>query len=321
MEKEKLDRTHVGLQFLMMMLSLLAFLILACFVGEIVWITDFQYFVVLISGVFAIFIGLIALLRYYTQKANLIFLLLGIGFLAVGLLDIVQLVIDVGGFETLFVYRPGEVYPFSAILSRGFLSLILFLSWLSAERIENGESLIEAERRVVLLVVTLFISFSGVVSYFILSNVISESLWVVMVGTATLMLLLLSFVGHMFRKGWKYDNFAFWLIFAISFLILSQIFFLPFLNIEYYSMVNLSIWAKFFSYLALLTGFLNSIYEMYQRELLTQRELERKNRLLDETKKKVEEAYLVVRKEKWDLVRGKKKSTPVKKKSGKGSKK
>mgnify|MGYP006876613339 FL=1 len=52
---------------------------------------------------------------------------------------------------------------------------------------------------------------------------------------------------------------------------------------------------------------MNSIYELYQKEVLIQQELERKNKLLDETKKKVEEAYLVIRKEKWDLVSGKKK--------------
>ena len=57
----------------------------------------------------------------------------------------------------------------------------------------------------------------------------------------------------------------------------------------------------------MLVGFLNSIYELYQKEVLIQQELERKNKLLDETKKKVEEAYLVIRKEKWDLVSGKKK--------------
>jgi len=314
MERVKLDRTHIGLQFLMMLISLLSFLVLACFVGEIVWIKDFQYFVILLSGVFAIFAGLIAMLRYYTQKESLTFLLLGVGFLAVGVLDVVQLIIDIGDFKNLFTYTPGEIYPFSSILSRAFLSLILFFSWVFRKKDSKKEKSKWNEKKIMLFVAGIFVLFSGIIASLVLSNVIEDSLWVVFAGIITFMFLLLSFIGYMFQKEWQYDNFHFWLIFAISFLLLSQIFFLPFLNLEYYNMMNLSIWAKFFAYVALLVGFLNSIYELYQKEVLIQKELEKKNKLLDETKKKVEEAYLVIRKEKWDLVRGEKKTSKKRKK-------
>lgn len=301
MEKEPLEKKHVVLQFLMMLISILAFLVLAFFAGEIVWIQDFQYFVVLISGIFATFIGVIALLRYYTQRKSLAFLFLGIGFLAVGLLDVLQIVIDVSEFRNLFFYRPGEIYPFSSILSRGFLSLLLFLGWLlSKNREERNDN--KKEKFIIMMVLGAFLVFSGIIVYLVISNILLESLWVVIVGTVTVLLLVISFIGFMFRQEWRYDNFDFWLIFCLSFLVLSQIFFLPFLNIEYYNMVNLSIWAKFFAYVALLIGFLNSIYEMYQKELEFQKVLEEKNRLLDLTKKKVEEAYLVIRKEKWELI-------------------
>lgn len=314
MEKQRLDRTHIGLQFLMMLLSLLAFLILTCFVGKIVWIKDFQYFIILISGILAVFIGVIALLRYYTQKQSLMFLFLGIGFLAVGLLDVIQLIIDIADFRTLFIYKAGEIYPFTSILSRGFLSIVMFLSWVLGSRNDSEMFDKKKEKNIMMIVVGVFLLFGGVVSYLILTNVLVETLWVMIVGIVTLMLLILSFMGYMFKKEWAYDNFDFWLIFAISFLLLSQVFFLPLLNLEYYNMVNLSIWAKFFGYVALLVGFLNSIYEMYQKELVIQKELEEKNKLLDETKKKVEDAYLVIRKEKWDLVGKKKKVKVVKKK-------
>ena len=315
MEKQRLDRSHIGLQFLMMLLSLLSFLVLTCFVGKIVWIKDFQYFVILISSILSVFVGVIALLRYYTQKKSLMFLFLGIGFLAVGLFDVIQLIVDIADFRTLFVYRAGEIYPLTSILSRGFLSILMFLSWLLGSKgtAENVDK--KSERKVMLVIVGIFLLFGGVVSYLILSNILVETLWIMIVGIITLMLLILSFIGYMFKKEWIFDNFDFWLIYSISFLLLSQIFFLPLLNLEYYNMVNLSIWAKFFAYVALLVGFLNSIYEMYQNELFIQKELEEKNNLLDDTKKKVEEAYLVIRKEKWDLVgKGKKVVKKVKKK-------
>lgn len=70
-------------------------------------------------------------------------------------------------------------------------------------------------------------------------------------------------------------------------------------------MLNLSTIAKFISYLVLLVGFLYSIYEMYKSEEDTQRELTRRNLLLTETKKKVEEAYMILRDEKWAITKSK----------------
>ena len=67
-------------------------------------------------------------------------------------------------------------------------------------------------------------------------------------------------------------------------------------------MVNLSTWAHFIAYIGILVGFLNSVYMMYQKEKEIQQELEEKNILLDKTKAKVEEAYLTLREEKWELV-------------------
>ncbi len=132
-----------------------------------------------------------------------------------------------------------------------------------------------------------------------------ESLLVIIVGLASLMFLLLALLGYLLNKGWLYDDFNYWIIFLLSFLVLSQIFYLPFFNLEYSNMMNLSVWARFFAYIGLLVGFLNSIYGMFQKEIITQKELANKNKQLDETKAKVEEAYLMLREEKWSLVRSK----------------
>ena len=70
-------------------------------------------------------------------------------------------------------------------------------------------------------------------------------------------------------------------------------------------MLNLSTLAKFLSYAILLIGFLHSIYEMYKSEESAQKELLRKNIVLAETKKKVEEAYMILRNEKWALTKQK----------------
>ena len=93
-------------------------------------------------------------------------------------------------------------------------------------------------------------------------------------------------------EGLYYRNFDFGYYFLLFFQFCLNIF-LPYLNLEYELMLNLSTLSKLISYVVLLIGFLQSIYEMYKREEEVQRELERKNYLLRMTKEKVEEAYMV----------------------------
>jgi hypothetical protein len=304
--KNRLPREHVDIQFLSLCVSLLAFLGLAYWAGDIVWIKDFQPFVTLISGIFALFIGVLALLRYYTKKISWNYLFIGIGFLGVGLLDIFQVVLDLGGMSNLFSGAVSQVYPVTSVLSKTFLAVIMFVSWLVSRKDEvNGKSKKKKEAILMGVVGGSFGLFIGVFVYLMVAGIIVDGMAVIIVGLISLMFLILALLGYLLSKNWLYDDFNYWIIFLIAFLILSQIFYLPFFNLEYSNMMNLSIWARFFAYIGLLIGFLNSIYVMFQKEIETQNELANKNKQLDQTKAKVEEAYLMLREEKWSLVRSK----------------
>lgn len=306
MKKETLKKEHIDMQFLALSVSVLAFLGLAYFSGEIVWIQDFQAFITLISGVFALFIGVVALLRYYTKRSYMNFLFVGIGFIGVGLLDIFQVVLDIGGFSNLFMYQQNAIYPVASVLSKAFLAILMFLSWFVSKGDSKGTKRGRKKELLLMGMVAVFFAlFIGVFIFLVLKGIEVASLAVVIIGLFSLLLLILALLGYLFKKGWLYDDFNYWIIFTLCFLILSQIFYLPFLNLEYFNMMNLSVWSRFFAYLGLLTGFLNSIYVMYQREVLIQKELEKKNSQLDTTKAKVEEAYLILRQEKWDLAKSK----------------
>jgi len=304
--KNKLPREHVDIQFLSLCISLFAFLGLAYWAGDIVWIKDFQPFITLISGIFALFIGVLALLRYYTKKMSLNYLFIGIGFLGVGLLDIFQVVLDLGGMSNLFSGAVSQIYPVTSVLSKTFLAVIMFVSWLVSRKDEiEGKGKKKKENLLMGLVGISFILFIGVFIYLMVTGVVVDGVAVIIVGLISLMFLILALLGYVLSKNWLYDDFNYWIIFLISFLILSQIFYLPFFNLEYSNMMNLSIWARFFAYIGLLIGFLNSIYVMFQKEVETQKELAIKNKQLDQTKAKVEEAYLMLREEKWSLARSK----------------
>ena len=302
MKKTLLPREHVELQFLALLIGVLAFLFLGYFAGEIVWMKDFQYFIVLISGIFAVFIGVLALVRFYTKKTNTNFLFIGIGFLGIGLLDVLQVMVDAGGFASLFTYTPSEVYPLTTVISQLFLSLLMFVSWFVGRDKKKSK---KTENTIMFVDIGIFVLFIGAMVYLAVYTPVSETLLVTILGLVSLMFLTLTVLGYLFKRNWKYDNFDYWILFCLVFAIVAQIFYLPFLNLEYENMVNISSWARFFSYLGLLAGFLNSIYELYQREVDIQKELAKKNVLLKETKSKVEEAYMFLRKEKWDITKKK----------------
>ncbi len=306
MEKLKLNREHIDAQFLALCLSILAFLGLSYWAGEIVWLKDFQLFVTLISGVFALFVGVLAILRYYTKKTSVNFLFIGIGFLGVGLLDIFQLMLDLGAFQNLFVAPANQMYSLTSVISKAFLSVLMFVSWFvnrNANKISKSTK--KQERLLMTFVSICFVLFVSVFVLLMIKGIEVDSLAVIIIGLVSLMFLLLAIVGYLLDRGWMYDNFNYWIIFLLAFLVLSQIFYLPLFNLEYLNMMNLSVWARFFGYLGLLIGFLNSIYEMFQKEISTQKELEEKNKLINDTKAKVEEAYLLLREEKWSLARSK----------------
>jgi hypothetical protein len=304
MKKLKLIREHIDAQFLALCLSILAFLGLSYWAGEIVWLKDFQLFVTLISGVFAFFVGVLAILRYYTKKTSVNFLFIGVGFLGVGLLDIFQLMLDLGALQNLFVAPVNQIYSLTSVISKAFLSVLMFASWFvnrNANKISKSTK--KQERLLMVFVSICFVLFMSVFGLLMMRGVKVESLAVIIIGLVSLMFLLLAIAGYLLDRGWMYDNFNYWIIFLLAFLVLSQIFYLPLFNLEYLNMMNLSVWARFFGYLGLLIGFLNSIYEMFQKEISTQKELEEKNKLINDTKAKVEEAYLLLREEKWALPR------------------
>ena len=300
MKPKKLKEEHIDMQFLALLIAIIAFLVFALFIGDIVWIKDFQYFIALISGVVSLFIGTLALLRYYTKKTNINFLFLGGGFLGVGLIEILQTMVEVGDFQNLFSVSDGGSYPLTSALGKAFLASLFLISWFVIRK-RKGRGR-KKELELMGIVCLTFILFVATFIILLLRGVEVDSFIVVLIGLFSLLLYILSLLGYLFNKGWLYDDFNYWIIFTLSFLILSQIFYLPFLNLEYIHMVNLSTWAHFIAYIGILVGCLNSVYMMYQKERETQQELEEKNILLDKTKAKVEEAYLTLREEKWELV-------------------
>jgi len=288
---------------LLIFITVLAFLIFAYLSGEVSWMKDILQFVELISSIFAIFIGVLALLRFYTKKSKLSFLVLGIGFLFVGFLDIFQLLISLNGFKDLLTAAPGEIFPLGMVLSKVFLAVIFFLSYIVRKDYENPDE--KKEKRISIIIVSIF--FVVITAFLLFTNVLSmyqEYLPAIVGGVLSLVMLSFSILGYWRANMWKYEAFEYWAMFSMIFLLISSIFFLPFLNLEYRLLSIFSIFAQFLSYILMLIGFLVSIYEMYSRETEYLKELKGKNETILKAKNSVEDAYLLIRKEKWQIAKG-----------------
>lgn len=289
---------------LLLFIIVLAFLIFAYLSGEISWMQDILLFVQLIASLTAVFIGLLALVRFYTKKSKLTYLVLGLGFLFVGFLDSIQIFSSLNSFQDLLASSSTEIFPLTMVLSKAFLSVIFFLSYVVRKDYENPDR--KKEKRILLIVVSIFVILMTV--FLLLTNILDnyqEYLPAVIGGVLSIVLLLASIVGNWRENTWKYESFEYWEIFSMVFLLISCIFFLPFLNLEYELLSLFSVFAQCFSYVLLLIGFLVSIYEMYSRESEYLKELKEKNESILEAKNSVEDAYLLLRKEKWDIARGK----------------
>ena len=285
---------------LILLLSVISFLLFAYFSAEIDWLKDIVLLVNLIASMIAIFAGILALVRFYTNKTRLTFLLLGFGFLGIGLIEVVNILALTDGFSTLLSYTPSEIYPLSMILSNIFMALVIFFSWFVRKDYQKGNTM--KERLIFLSIFFLLLLILGFFTFFTeLLSGYQEYVPALIGGILSMLLYTFSLVGYFRSNSWKYETFDYWLIFSIVFILISTVFFLPLFNLEYDLALKFSTFGKLFSYIFLLIGFLVSIYEMFKREMEYLEELKCKNEQLLLAKNKVEEAYMVLRKEKLDL--------------------
>lgn len=300
MRTEVSKKEEINKKVLLMCIVVLAFLIFAYLSGEIVWFKDILLFTELISSILAVFIGTLALVRFYTKKTKLAFLLLGIGFVFVGVLEGVQLLTSLNGFGSLFVYTEEILFPLGMVLAKTFLSIILFLSWFVRKDYEHENS--DKEKIIALSVILLFLfAISAFVMFVNVPGGLQDHIPALIGGVLSMLLLLLGIIGYLRTNIWKYESFEYWVIFSMIFLLISTIFFLPFLNLEHELTMIFSVLARFLSYLFILIGFLVSIHEIYAREIEYLEELKEKNEILSKTRNSMEEAYMLLRKEKWDI--------------------
>ena len=238
----------------------------------------------ILSGMFAIFSGMIAILRYTASKRDAKYLFLGTGFIVVGILDLVSII---NGLDIIpgYTTETNSVYPIQQIYSKILVSFLIFLSWFfsTKDKKENSRTevyIISSVIFIAMFFITLIILFSD-------AHLLSTATISAIISVASMIFLAISFLGYLFRRDWRYSDMDFWLLFGISFLFLSQLFYSSILDLPYEGMLNLSAFAQFFGFLTFLVGFLSSINELYKNELELVEKLEKQNEELRKSKRVV----------------------------------
>ncbi|MBP86682.1 MAG: hypothetical protein CMJ64_08200 [Planctomycetaceae bacterium] len=89
-----------------------------------------------VATLFALIVGVVALVRYYAKPHNMI-LFIGVGFFGTAMLDGYHAVVTSTFFSEVFPSAPLSLIPWSWNASRTFLAILMFLSWWAWRREEQ----------------------------------------------------------------------------------------------------------------------------------------------------------------------------------------
>ena len=259
MKLKKLDSEHIFLQFLMLFFALISFLLFSFLINEDIWIPEVYTVITTISAIIVLLIGGILLFRVIIKKDKKE-IYWAVGFMLVGLIEIVSIILSKTGVIEGCLSVRGNIYTVLFLSSRILLASTFFLVWFLKERkldkkVNKKEEM--AKRTLIVFTIIVFFSFLFLLSW---KSIYVRDYCILIFLTIVLMLLTISLIGNVFLKEWEYKDFSFWVIFSLVFLTISELFFFPVLNINQLSLLNLSVLARLFGHTAFLIGVLNNIY-------------------------------------------------------------
>jgi len=158
--------------------------------------------------------GAMALVRYYTKK-NSMFLLLGSGFLGEAILDGCHALVTSSFFAGHAPSALSSLTPWSGVMSRVFMSLLLCASVVVCKREMRNQT----GGRISESFVYLFVGAWTIVSLFFFTLVRLPPLHNQLIHRSTDLspgfFLGLATIGYLWKRGWKTDDFEHWLVLSL----------------------------------------------------------------------------------------------------------
>ncbi|CAM3402933.1 MULTISPECIES: methyl-accepting chemotaxis protein [Saccharibacillus] len=220
----------------------------------------------IMATMLAAFIGILALVYYYTQNRTSM-LLIGSGFLGTALLDGYHAIVTSAFFSDMFPSISSSLVAWSWLASRMFLSVLLVLAWLlwtrretSAAERRRTERLVYGTTALLTLACFLFFIFVPLPKAYVEGGFIGRPQELI-----PGVLFLIALFGHLKLGLWKKNHFEHWLVLSIITAALTQLGFMSFSHASYDVNFDLAHLFKKVSYLLVLIGLLVSMYFQFKR--------------------------------------------------------
>ena len=245
-----------------------------------------------VATLLALFVGIVALVRFYTKQNNT-FLFIGTGFLGTAFLDGYHAIVTSSYFDYLFPSVPASLIPWSWVASRFFLSLLLFLSWWAWQKEgELGEARWFSNRTVLSLAVVLTVASFLFFAFVPLPRAYYPELFFgrpeeFVPG----LFFLLALIGYVRKGHWKTDPFEHWLVLSIIVGLVGQVVFMSFSYHLFDGMFDIAHSLKKVSYVFVLVGLLISMYHLFRQAEDSVEEIKAAGEALRESEEQFRDLY------------------------------
>ncbi len=247
-----------------------------------------------VATLLALFVGIVALVRFYTKQNNT-FLFIGTGFLGTALLDGYHAIVTSTAFASSFPSVPSHLIPWSWVASRFFLSLMLFLSWWAwYKEKELGEARWFNNRTVQSIAGALTVASFMFFAFVPLPRAYYPELFFgrpeeFVPG----LFFLLALIGYVRKGHWKTNPFEHWLVLSIIVGLVGQVVFMTFSYELFDGMFDMAHSLKKVSYVFVLIGLLISMYHLFRQAEKNEKALQDHATALERSNKELEQfAYV-----------------------------
>ncbi len=249
-----------------------------------------------IASLLAFFVGILALIRYYTRKTHTIFLI-GVGFFGTALLDSYHALISSTFIGAYFPSPPATLIPWSWTASRVYLAVFLFLGCLTWRKERTTTRIARSTENIIFLTASLLtLLFFLFLAFIPLPQAhYSELPFHRPEEFIAAFFLLITLAGYLGKGRWRTESFDNWIILSLIAGAIGQIMFMSFSRTLFDTMFHIGHLLKLASYIFVLVGLLDSVYRLFKQTEADSAELLAVNATLDREiaeRKQVEQTLL-----------------------------
>ncbi len=219
-----------------------------------------------IATVLALFVGVLALLRFYGFRRNRLYFL-GVGFIGAGLLNGVHAVVTAECFSPYVSAGQLSLIPWSWIASPLYLSLMLWFGWIAllyeqrfGERGRVRESVVYFTAVIIMLSCLLFIAFVPLPAVYYANAAIHRP-----VEFVPALFFLFALIGYLHKGDWRQDILEHWLVLSLIVSVLGATIFRSRYGEVYGPLSDMAHVLKMVAYVLVLVGLLSSMFRLFRQ--------------------------------------------------------